>query len=233
LALGATADAADLRRPYVAGPAMMAPAYNWTGFYFGGHVGGGWLDHYSYEIALPGNFVNQSPGSFLGGAQVGFNWQSGPWVLGVEGQFSWTDMNATTASILFPGFSKNTHVDWLGTVAGRIGYAWNNWMIYAKGGWAFANIDYRILFNAGSYAALNDTLSGWMVGAGLEYGFWNNWSMKLEYNYMDFGDKTLTFVPAAPNPTEIWRTEDRIHVVKLGVNYRFGGKAPVPVVTKY
>jgi outer membrane immunogenic protein len=216
-----SASAADM--PVKARP-VFAPAYNWTGFYIGAHIGGGWLDHHRFDTGNTASFANHDPASFLGGGQVGYNHQIGAWVFGIEAQVSGADFSQETIATFPPfaalGFTKFTSVDFLGTVAGRLGYSWANWLAYVKGGWAFADYRYEIRLNGALSSAVNDDRSGWMIGFGLEHGFMGNWSWKIGYNYMDFGTTTHTF---AEVPPEVWQIEDQIHVVKLGINYRFTG----------
>jgi outer membrane immunogenic protein len=236
LAFGAIADAADLRRPvYKAEPAMMAPVYNWTGFYIGAHAGGGWAskEFFNFDPLLGpvGNLGSVDADGFLGGLQIGYNWQTGPWVFGVEAQFSWSDLSGSAASTGIPGVIANVDVDYLGSIAGRIGYAWDRLMLYVKAGGAYAHDNYSLSGFGIVATADSDTRWGWMVGAGLEYGFTPNWSMKIEYNYMDFGSDSVRFVDAfGPFSLEI---DQQIHVVKAGINYRFGGLGKAPVMTRY
>jgi outer membrane immunogenic protein len=215
----APADAAPARaRP------VFAPNYSWTGFYVGAHIGGGWLDHHRHDTANSASFANHDPASFLGGGQVGYNHQIGAWVWGIEAQVSGADFTqetpASVPAFAALGFTKFTRVDMLGTVAGRLGYAWANWLAYVKGGWAFADYRYEIRLNGALSSAVGDDRSGWMIGFGVENQFSGNWSWKIEYNYMDFGSATHTFAEVVP---EVWQVDDQIHVVKLGVNYRFTG----------
>jgi len=159
-----TAQAVDLpARPHK-GPAPVV-AYDWTGMYVGGHLGWGSADD------LDG---------FLGGGQVGLNYQFGQWVAGVEGQFSWSDI------------SKGGHsIDWVSTLAARFGLAFNRWLIYGKVGAAWAD------FKAPGFS---ETDSGMMIGFGTEYAFGNNWSGKIEYNVIDFdGKDNLHLVKAGIN----------------------------------
>jgi outer membrane immunogenic protein len=227
VAFGATAaSAADLRaRPaYKAEPVSYVPYYNWTGFYIGAHIGGAWADK-SWSAPGVGALGGHTGDGFIGGGQIGYNWQTGPWVFGIEADFTWADLKGSNVDLAFPTFTNTTTVDFFGSIAGRVGYAWNNWMLYLKLGGAWANDDYRtsngIVTQTGS-----DTRWGWMIGTGVEYGLTPNWSVKLEYNYMDFGTDRVILQPGAFN-TDI---DQYIHVLKVGVNYRFGGfgKAPVP-----
>ena len=132
----------------------------------------------------------------------------------------------TARTLLFNvGLTCETNMNWLGTVAGRIGYAFNNVLLYAKGGFAFANEDYlQSVTGTGVVIALSEdeTRTGWMVGAGVEYGFTPNWSFKVEYNYMDFGADVSNLV--IPGTGVIFTAADidqQLHVVKAGINYRF------------
>jgi outer membrane immunogenic protein len=163
LFVAAPASAADVpvRGPvYKAAP---APVFNWTGFYFGGHVGYGWGD------TLAGGDVD----GFLGGVQLGYNWQlSRNWVFGVEADISGTDLNNA-----FP-----THVDYLGTLRARIGYTWDRTMFYGTGGLAW---------NRASVAGFHDTDTGYALGAGIEWAFAPNWSAKVEYMYYAFDNTAV------------------------------------------
>lgn len=210
LALSAvSASAADLaRRPvYKAPPPAVAAVYNWTGFYIGGHVGGA----FSSEEAtgLPVGFTGKTdPSGFIGGAQVGFNWQAGNWVFGVEGDWSWSGADGSTTVGAVP-FSSDQK--WYATATGRLGYAWDRWLWYAKGGAAWMDADYTTPgFTVG------DTRTGWTIGGGVEVALAPQWSAKLEYNYLDFGKENYAF------PAGIATVDTQVHMIKGGINYRFG-----------
>src|SRR5581483_9383837 len=140
VALGATAPAlgADLstRMPYTKAPAYMAPLYNWTGFYIGGHFGGVFSSNTNFGGLATGNNGN---GRFLGGLQGGADYQFAQnWVVGAEGQYSW--LAGRNGSILFPGGTIYTNDQRaLGSVTGRVGYTWGPGLLYVKGGYAFAD----------------------------------------------------------------------------------------------
>jgi outer membrane immunogenic protein len=238
------AAAADLGARPVGKAPVVAPValYNWSGFYIGGHVGGvwgdkDWVDVTGFPVFAPTFDGSHEVSGFLAGGQAGFNWQAGNWVFGVEGQISWTNADGEhidgAGLTCFPFLAAcRTELNWLGSVAGRVGYAFNNVLVYAKGGFAFADEEYQVidvsglgLFNAFSG---DETRTGWMVGAGLEYGFTPNWSVKIEYNYMDFGTETYNFVdPAFGGIFVTKEIEQQLHVVKAGINYRFNWGAPV------
>jgi outer membrane immunogenic protein len=216
VALGVSAaSAADLgQRPvYKAQPAPMPIAYNWSGFYIGGHLGYAWGKEDVRDL-VTGITVQSEPDGFLGGAQVGFNWQTGQFVFGVEGDWSWANADASTA---IPGAIVNTEHNWYATLTARAGYAVDNWLFHVKGGAAWLDADYSIA----GVSSGGDTRTGWTVGTGLEWALGQNWSAKLEYNYMDFGNERI----GAPIGIDV---DTQIHLVKAGLNYRFDwGKAPV------
>jgi outer membrane immunogenic protein len=225
LGVAVPASAADLgvRRGPAVAPIAVAPIYNWTGFYIGGHVG--WA-HAEHDVVFDpifgfGTVTSGSADGFLGGGQVGFNYQVGQFVFGVEGQFSWTDLSRRD-TFGIPGVAFDRDVNWLATVAGRLGIAFGNALIYGKGGVAFMDWSSSLTVAGLGTASVGDTETGWMVGFGVEYGFTPNWSAKIEYNFNRFDDVASNFFVGSGIHNDV-----DIHVVKAGINYRFGGKAPV------
>jgi len=221
MAFAAPAFGADLpNRTYTKAPAYTAPeiVYNWTGFYLGGHVGG----------AFPGsNGLESSDARFLGGVQGGFDYQfANNWVLGAEAQYSWLTGNSGTG-VLFPaGTLVTANTDQLGSVTGRLGYAFGPALLYAKGGYAWRGNDNLGVSIGGVPAAFTTDANhrdGWTVGGGLEYMFARNWSVKGEYQYYNFGNTTFTTGPGDITGTRFRNDE---HTVKLGINYRFGWGGP-------
>ncbi len=234
VALGATvpALAADLaaRPVYTKAPAYLAPIYNWTGFYIGGHIGGAFDGNNGF--AGTGNDGND--GRFLGGVQVGADYQFAPnWVIGIEGQYSWlgNSNNGSAFTGAGAGYVYTSNQRGLGSVTGRIGYTWGPALLYVKGGYAYSDYNdslYLVGVGPQAFGLNSDHHDGYTVGAGLEYMFAPNWSAKVEYQYYDFG-KT-NFIAPDPLPT-FGSTRNDEHTVKAGINYRFnwGG----PVVAKY
>ena len=209
LALAALpASAADLPRamPYKA-PAYVA-AYNWTGVYVGINGGGAWGNSDWSGLA----FSNSPSGGMVGGT-IGYNWQGvgSPWVFGVEGDIDWASIKDSSAC--GTAFSCQTRNDWLGTVRGRVGYAFDRFLPYATGGVAFGNID----ANRTGFAGSSATNVGWTVGAGIEGVIAGNWTAKVEYLYVDLGDNACS-VTACGTPTNV---DLQYNVVRAGVNYRF------------
>ncbi len=228
IALAAPAAAADMpARTYSKAPAYTAPAvvYNWTGFYIGGHVGGAFAGD---------NSLQSSDARFMGGVQGGFDYQfSQNWVIGAEAQYSWLGGGNTNSGVLFPGGTLVTGsaTDQLGSVTGRLGYAWGPALLYGKGGYAWRdtnNIGVSIAGVPQPFATSGNRKDGYTVGAGLEYMFAPNWSAKAEYQYYNFGNTTIT---AGPADVVGARFRDDEHTVKVGLNYRFGWGGPV--VAKY
>jgi outer membrane immunogenic protein len=213
--LNGGAIAADLKAPvYKAPPAGVIPAaYDWTGFYVGGHVGYGWgQKNWRDTFGLD---ASSTPNGFLGGGQVGYNYQIGQYVLGVEADGSWSGIKGGTTAL---GSTIDNNVDWTSTVTGRAGLAFDRWLVYGKGGVAFAGDRYSTNRYTPGTTEVTDTRIGWTAGAGVEYAFAPAWSAKLEYNYMDFGTKAVSFAPGTS--TDI---DQQVHAVKFGINYKFGG----------
>jgi outer membrane immunogenic protein len=222
LALGAqSASAADLRRPvYKAPPPAVVAAYNWSGFYVGGHLGYGWSSEEGTDL-LTGATGSTDPDGFIGGVQAGYNWQADRWVFGVEGDWSWSGGDGST-TLAGPSFASD-HT-WYATLTGRVGYAWDNWLWYVKGGAAWADSEYTLA----GFGTVTDTRVGWTLGTGVEWALGPQWSAKLEYNYLDFGKDTFNF--GAFGPVDV---DTQVHLVKAGLNYRFGGYGKAPVVANY
>jgi len=207
LAAAMPASAADLPRgmPYKS-PAYV-PQYNWTGFYLGINGGGGWGDSDWNGFAL-----SNSPSGGMIGITAGYNWQGAgsPWVFGLEGDVDWTNFNDSSACA--GGFCE-TKNNWLGTVRGRVGYAWDRFMPYVTGGIAFGDIE----ANRTAFAGASDTNVGWTVGLGLEGAIVGNWTAKVEYLYADLGDITCS-AAACGTATNV---DFSTNILRAGVNYRF------------
>jgi len=222
LVFAAPAFAADLRpRTYTKAPVYTAPevVYSWTGFYIGGHVGGAFPGGSSFE---------GSDARFLGGVQGGFDYQFATnWVVGAEAQYSWLGGNSG-GGVVFPGGTLVTgNTDQLGSATARLGYAFGPTLLYAKGGYAWrGNNDIGVSVGGlpATFTTSGNRRDGYTVGAGLEYMFAPNWSVKGEYQFYNLGNTTFT---AGPAPIIGARFRDDEHTVKLGINYRFGWGGPV------
>src|ERR1700759_1597840 len=190
VALGAAAPAmaADLAaRHYTKAPPMVQAAYNWSGFYIGVNGGGG-TSHKGWDIAGFSEGCHDATGGTVGG-QVGYRWQTGPIVFGVEAQGNWADFTGDNISQVFAGDRNHTKIDAFGLFTGQVGYAFNNALIYVKGGAAVADDKYTILTNPGSVllASASETRWGGVVGVGVEYGFAAHWSGGNEYDHLFMG----------------------------------------------
>lgn len=224
-ACASTAFAADFNPAPVRGPAT---AVNWAGFYVGGHLGymqaKGKL---SDQTNAPGESYSDTMKGFIGGGQIGYNFQNGAWVYGVEADISGSD--ASGSSTMFDPVSASTgeskqRVRWTSLLTARVGYAFDRSLLYIKGGAAFggARLELRDL-TTGDSASANYNKAGWTVGAGLEYALSPAWSVRGEYDYIALGTKTLTLT----DNTGITGTVDAkldAHQFKVGLNYRFGGR---------
>lgn len=233
------------------GPGYARP-FSWTGVYMGGQLGAalgqdGISDPFANPLpAFPaprfGDHVRE-PGPFAGG-QIGYNWQTGKTVYGVEVEASWADLDGTNtcfqAGVAFIGANCHVNKDAFGALTGRVGWALGpsgRTLVYAKGGAAWVHENVNIADN-GVFAPIlglpmsssTTTKWGWTVGTGVEYALTSHWSAKIEYDYLRFADQDVAtphdffFGPAgfAPNGQRVSFSED-MHTVKLGVNYRFGG----------
>lgn len=233
LLLAGSASAADLSRgPVYKSPSFVQAGPSWTGFYIGGNVGGGWANapaDFSTTGLVFGTADNHMAG-FAGGAQFGYNWQTGPLVLGAETDFQFANLDGSLSTSCPAGLCGvalsaryEQKVPWFGTARGRIGYAQDGWLLYVTGGYAYTQLRTDATATAGASAAAlskDDFRDGWTAGAGIEVALTPRWSVKGEYLYMDFGTSTTTWaVPGLPTLTD--STKLNMNVVRTGVNYRF------------
>ncbi len=196
-------------------PLMARPVYNWTGFYVGGNVGGAW-ETGTISDSVFGVSLSNSRSGFIGGGQVGYNWQISPqFVLGVEWMFDGTDISSNATGTFL---SANEKVDWLTTVAARFGYAANNWLFYGKagGGWVHDSATVTAV-STGLSASKSETKAGWLLGAGIEYAFAQNWSMRVEWDHLGLSDVSRT----GPIFGDTVTLSRRFDIVTAGLNYRF------------
>jgi outer membrane immunogenic protein len=239
LGVAAPASAADLApRPYTkAPPPVVAPIYDWTGFYIG--VNGGWGQSRNCVDFLVTGFdfadgCRERSGGLVGG-QIGYRWQFNQFVVGVEGQGDWADLSNTRVSIIRPAFSTRTKTDGIGLITGQIGYAWNASLFYVKGGAAVTSNRFSILdtLTGTELAAASATRWGGTVGVGWEYGFAPNWSAGIEYDHLFMGNSNNSFSVANPIVAgALNRITQDVDMVTVRVNYRFGWGG-APVVSKY
>jgi outer membrane immunogenic protein len=227
LALGSAAGAADLPPAPQLPPLEAAPT--WTGFYAGLNVGGTFdSSRNAFTIAgfgLPS--FDTSLDGVIGGGEAGYNWQTGPWVLGLEANFEGSGLSGGRTAPCPPPLcgglaaSYTQKLTWFGTLRPRVGYALGNWLLYATGGGALARLDTNATAAFGSFSATDnrgETRDGWTLGGGVEVEFARGWSAKIEYLYVDLGSRTTTFLPSPPisNTSRL-----NANVITTGVNYHF------------
>jgi outer membrane immunogenic protein len=232
---------------YQARPVVLV--FRWTGVYLGAHVGGGrgFVDENALPLAtfVGSPFAGIVPfptsiglGGWFAGGQIGANYQVDSWVIGIEAQASWAQFKgsstcAANLTLVIPVTASCTaKLDSLGTAAVRLGWAFDHLLLYGKGGAAWTNDSYQVTFSRPAGLLLlstNELRWGWMVGIGVEYAFTDNWSAKIEYNYMDLGGDSLRFIDTNGTVTMDANLRQRLNVVKIGVNYRF---AVTPILIK-
>ena len=218
------------------------PPMNWTGFYVGGHLGGGWGDDHWRDPfgSSPSGFGGINIAGFgdtthatgpLAGGQIGLNWQTGHVVLGAETDASWADIRGeNTCFSGIGGVNCQRVVNSLGSVTGRVGYAWDRSLAYAKGGGAWTNTTYNILGNTNAMSLGVGSTSanawGWTAGAGLEYAITNNWTTMLEYDHIDIGSVNTPFPSVAVIGAQNIGVKQSIDLIKLGANYKLNWGMP-------
>ena len=227
LALGAPARAADLPPVPQLPPLEAEPL--WTGFYAGLNVGGAFgSSRNAFTLAgfgLP-SFATSLDG-VIGGGEAGYNWQTGPWVLGLEANFEGSGLSGGRNAPCLPSLcgafaaSYSQRLSWFGTLRPRIGYALGNWLFYATGGGALGQVETNAAAAVGPFVAADrrgGTRDGWTVGGGVEVALAPGWSAKIEYLYLDLGSRTTTYLltPPISNASRL-----SANVITTGVNYRF------------
>jgi outer membrane immunogenic protein len=222
------AQAADMAPVSKAAPPVVAPTWRWTGLYIGGHVGAGWGTSEWGDLSIPqlgtipGTFASYNVNGFLGGGQIGYNWQSGWMLLGIEADASGADIKGSGVCTENMCASK---INALGTMTGRIGGTADRALLYLKGGAAWVHERQSLAFNdmnGPNTASSTRTHWGWTIGGGVEYAFTPNWSGRLEYNFMDLGTDRHHFVFSTGTEVD-FRIRQNIHAVKIGLNHRFDG----------
>jgi outer membrane immunogenic protein len=231
--------AADMRpapAPVYSKAPMMAPAFSWTGFYIGGNLGGAWAHRDVTDSRFGLNFSNgnNNNGVFIAGGQVGGNYQINNFVVGVEGTFDWAaNNNNTTTGIVVPGgntIQVTSNDTWLSTLAARVGVAYDRVLFYGKGGGAWVGNNSFTVTNVTTGASFtgsnSNTTSGWLVGAGVEWAFANNWTLKAEYDYIGLSGRTFTIPVGSAAPFALGDTfttgSNNIQMATVGVNFLFG-----------
>lgn len=227
-----------------------AADHNWAGCYFGGNAGGGWgfgtgdrgaiaVNNATIAagIGVPTTYDTRSSG-FVGGAQVGCNYQTGLTTWGFETDFQGSGIRGSSA-VFSPSIgaadptngTAKEELDWFGTLRARAGYTvFGNLLLYGTAGLAYGGVkdNATLVFipsGDGNYAgSTSDIRAGWTAGAGGEYAFGNRWSMKLEYLYVDLGSTAVQmFDPTRPGQSITYNFQHHDNIVRVGLNYAFGG----------
>jgi len=233
------AHAADLPVKAYKAPPLAAPIYDWSGFYIGLNGGGASSRTCLTIFSVAGAAVvpnsegcHDATGGLIGG-QLGYRWQMTNWVFGLEAQGDWADLRGSSASrtAVIP-YTNETRIDAIGLFTGQIGYAWNNWLWYVKGGAAVTDNKYNSFFTETNivFNQTSETRWGAVVGTGLEFGFAPNWSVAVEYDHLFMGSRDIRFPPTTIAVTRSDTIRQDVDMGTLRLNYRFGGG---PLVARY
>nr|WP_166951888.1 outer membrane beta-barrel protein [Pseudochelatococcus lubricantis] len=208
---------------------VVAPIFTWTGFYVGVNAGYAWNsnnDDKFYNGATYYNGGNNDDGGFTGGGQIGYNYQFGQFVAGLEADINYADLkgkNSNYALAYNPAAGyfggTSTGIEWFGTVRARLGVAFDRAFIYGTGGFAYGGggNDNGFVYNGAYYQNKSDTRTGWTLGAGFEYAITNNITARLEGLYVNLGKEDRNaFLPLYDN-----RKDTEFGVVRAGLNYKF------------
>jgi outer membrane immunogenic protein len=247
LSLSVPANAADLGHPYVkAPPPVVAPIYDWSGFYVGLNGGGGsarkcWdlvqLGLVAVVPNVPEGCHDATGGTF--GGQIGYRWQAASWVFGLEAQGNWANFRGNNINLLdgvppfffLGGLADESKVQGFGLFTGQVGYAWNNFLLYGKGGAAVTGDRYRTFapLIIGDIDRSSETRWGAVLGIGGEFGFAPNWSVGIEWDHMFMGSRNVTAITPLGVISAVDHVRQDVDVGLVRINYRWGG----PVVAKY
>jgi outer membrane immunogenic protein len=240
--VGSAAVAADLPAVAPVPPPVYVPSppliYNWTGFYIGGNLGVGWNGG-NFSDSVGNSFTPNTSAQFLGGGQVGLNYQFNNGVLvGVEADFDWLANNTNSNTIGLvnnlntpapTGSTASATVNnrWLTTLTGRFGWAWDRVLLYGKGGGAWVGSTNPTLAINGAPVAIstNNSNWGWTAGLGAEWAFWGNWSARIEYDFVGLNNQSFVLpasVGGLPAGDQFASNNRNIQMVNVGVNYKFG-----------
>jgi outer membrane immunogenic protein len=233
-ASGAKASAAQNRNrdvaqdAYYKAPMAAPPRFSWTGCFAGGHGGGLWANKDWTGVAL-GGFGGHHIDSWIAGVQAGCDYQSGQLVIGVQGDYGWTDGSGRNVNPLLvtaggAAIGDRSSMDSIASVTARIGYAADRTLYYVRGGLAWERDRYKMFVvpTGATLFSANETRAGYTVGGGVEYALNNFVSVFAEYNYYNFGNERLSFVDPAAAAVRLIDIKSNASVVKGGVVFRFG-----------
>ena len=195
--------------------------WKWSGFYIGGQAGGGWAFVDWSNVTFTGEHVRNDSTGFVGGGQIGYNWQFHHVVLGVEGTLSAVNLSGDSTSIVDPAVSYTTGVNTLGTATLHVGWAVGQFQLYAKGGWAVVRDEVSGFKQSApsDRFSFSSTRNGWTVGTGLDFMFRNGCSVGLEYSYVDLTSESFTGITALATPVTIRDVDTRLHLLTARINF--------------
>ena len=223
-----TANAADIVAPPPPAPVVYSvPSFNWSGLYIGANVGGAWNLVNITDSLFGLNF--DSGTAFSGGGQIGFNYQSGVVVLGVEGDFDFAANERIGAGVATPlgNIQATSNSTVIATLAGRIGIAHDRWLFYGKAGGGWIDGNGFAINNATTRTSISDlgsnTNLGWLAGAGIEWALVRNLTLKIEYDYLGLNGWNFTVPTTAPflAGDTLISSNHNIQAVQVGFNYIF------------
>lgn len=229
VALPFAAQAADAALPYEDVPYEEAAVFSWEGFYAGLHAGYGsadrdWNGTGMFDTPIDDRFFQYDMTGALLGGQVGYNWQKDNWVFGVEADVAWSNMDDfLSESPFLATYDVDSEVEWLATVRGRVGFAWDRILLYGTGGVAFAGVDTKVTGDFSQTDKASATHTGWVLGVGAEAMVTQKISVKLEYLHADFGkeDYNYNLYPGPTTNETNGRADLDLDMVRLGVNFHF------------
>jgi outer membrane immunogenic protein len=199
---------------------VVESAYNWSGVYVGGQIGYafGSADYVYDSGSDPDYDYNHDPDGFIGGLYAGYNYQfANGIVLGGEADIVWGDLEDTSVAPGDPRYDATTEVDWMGSARVRLGYAFDRFLPYVTGGVAFGHFDFDERDFGAFYGNADGDLVGWTLGLGGEYALTDNWIIRGEYRYTEFGDEDFVEQPVDDD----FSVDVRTHDIRLGVAYKF------------
>ena len=240
VALIGTAVAADMPVKAPA-PPLAPPALSWAGPYIGVNLGAAWNHadfsdlgnapaggiRYAFPVSVSDPFWSPNDARFTVGGQAGYNFQTGMFVYGVEGDLNWVDGKVSAAfgpPLVGAALNATSNLDWMATIRGRLGLAFSQILVYGTGGVAFARFS-----DAWGFAVLgahefsnSETRSGWTAGGGVEYMFARNWTAKVEGLYADFGSTDVTVLnPGGQAGPYTSRFQHKVSTVRAGLNWKW------------
>jgi outer membrane immunogenic protein len=244
LFVASVALAAQIASPVMAADwPVMAPTYSytpapppaiyswWTGCYLGGNLGGAWSrPFYTLDNGVAVEDFTFTPLGVVGGGQLGCQYQWDSLVLGLEGTYSWANVRQSQPSVLLTNRERSFGIDQIGTVTGKVGYAWDRTMLYAKAGWAGVRVSARAVnLTTGVSSEFTDWSNGWTVGVGLEHVPWQSIVVGVEADFYGISSFDHTVRDTGGGTARFFDTSAPVWAITLRASYLFGP----PIVTRY